>query len=92
MLRGQSNTLSSQQFARQPAPSHNNSVIAEPGATRDGRTQSVQLHFSGNSTLEGAMNWLEEHGDDKDLDELLLVEKKDAVRPLCNSSISALNL
>ena len=33
------------------------------------------LHFSGNSTVEGAVNWLEGHGDDADLDEPLLVKK-----------------
>jgi uncharacterized UBP type Zn finger protein len=50
----------------------------------------MQLHFSGNSTLEGAINWVEEHGEDEDIDTMLLVGKKDAVRhndvvrtPLC---------
>ena len=33
------------------------------------------LHFSGNSTVEGAVNWLEGHGDDADLDDPLLVKK-----------------
>ena len=40
----------------------------------------VQLHFSGNSTLEGAINWVEEHAEDADIDEPLLVDKADAVR------------
>lgn len=40
----------------------------------------LQLHFSGNSTVEGAMNWLEEHANDTDLDEMLLVEKTAEVR------------
>jgi hypothetical protein len=42
----------------------------------------LQLHFSGNSTLEGAINWMEEHAEDADIDEVLLVEKTDAV--CCN--------
>ena len=33
------------------------------------------LHFSGNSTVEGAINWLEAHEADLDLDEPLLVKK-----------------
>lgn len=33
------------------------------------------LHFSGNSTVEGAVNWLMEHEGDADLDEPLLVPK-----------------
>ncbi|WIA09100.1 hypothetical protein OEZ85_008512 [Tetradesmus obliquus] len=33
------------------------------------------LHFSGNSTLEGAINWLAEHEADADIDEPLLVPK-----------------
>lgn len=33
------------------------------------------LHFSGNSTLEGAINWLAEHEKDADIDEPLLVPK-----------------
>jgi hypothetical protein len=33
------------------------------------------LHFSGNSSIEGAINWLAEHEGDADLDEPLLVPK-----------------
>ncbi len=33
------------------------------------------LHFSGNSTVEGAVNWLEAHEADADLDDPLLVPK-----------------
>jgi uncharacterized UBP type Zn finger protein len=33
------------------------------------------LHFSGNSALDGAISWLEEHEGDADLDEPLLVPK-----------------
>ena len=33
------------------------------------------LHFSGNSSVEGAINWLEAHEADADLDEPLLVKK-----------------
>lgn len=33
------------------------------------------LHFSGNSTLEGAVNWLAEHEGDADIDQPLLVPK-----------------
>lgn len=40
----------------------------------------MQIHFSGNSSLEGAINWVEEHAEDADIDTMLLVEKKDAVR------------
>jgi uncharacterized UBP type Zn finger protein len=36
------------------------------------------LHFSGNISIEGAINWLAEHEGDADLDEPLLVPK---VRP-----------
>ena len=39
----------------------------------------MQIYFSGNSSLEGAINWVEEHSDDADIDTMLLVEKKDAV-------------
>lgn len=42
---------------------------------------TVQVHFSGNSTMEGAINWLEEHGEDADLDEPLLVAKSESVWP-----------
>ncbi|AQK52690.1 ubiquitin-associated (UBA)/TS-N domain-containing protein [Zea mays] len=31
------------------------------------------LHFSGNSTIEGAINWLSEHQEDIDIDEMPLV-------------------
>lgn len=31
------------------------------------------LHHSGNSSIEGAINWLTEHEEDKDIDEPLLV-------------------
>ncbi|XP_062223269.1 stress response protein NST1-like [Phragmites australis] len=31
------------------------------------------LHFSGNSTIEGAINWLSEHQEDPDIDEMPLV-------------------
>lgn len=41
-----------------------------------GRERAVRaLHFSGNSTLEGAINWLEQHAEDADLDEPLLLPK-----------------
>jgi uncharacterized UBP type Zn finger protein len=33
------------------------------------------LHFSGNSSIEGAINWLAEHEGEPDLDEPLLVPK-----------------
>lgn len=33
------------------------------------------LHFSGNSTLEGAINWLAEHEGDEDINHPLLVPK-----------------
>lgn len=33
------------------------------------------LHFSGNSSIEGAINWLAEHEADEDLDTPLLVPK-----------------
>ena len=33
------------------------------------------LHFSGNSTVEGAINWLEGHEADVNLDEPLMVKK-----------------
>eukprot|EP01025_Chloroclados_australasicus_P033538 TRINITY_DN34241_c2_g1_i1.p1 TRINITY_DN34241_c2_g1~~TRINITY_DN34241_c2_g1_i1.p1 ORF type:complete len:342 (-),score=69.32 TRINITY_DN34241_c2_g1_i1:32-982(-) len=45
-----------------------------------GRERSVRaLHFSGNNSLEGALNWLEEHGEDAGIDEILLVKKEHAV-------------
>uniref|UniRef100_A0A453N549 UBA domain-containing protein n=1 Tax=Aegilops tauschii subsp. strangulata TaxID=200361 RepID=A0A453N549_AEGTS len=31
------------------------------------------LHFSGNSTIEGAINWLSEHQEDPDIDEMPMV-------------------
>ncbi|OEL22113.1 hypothetical protein BAE44_0016867 [Dichanthelium oligosanthes] len=40
--------------------------FATAGATR-------ALHFSGNSTIEGAINWLSEHQEDADIDEMPLV-------------------
>lgn len=35
-------------------------------------------YFSGNSTVEGALNWLEEHAEDNDLDDELVVPKESA--------------
>ena len=48
----------------------------------------VQIHFSGNSTLEGAMNWLDEHQTDADIDEALLVPEGGSVRSLSLIHIS----
>ena len=45
------------------------------------------LHFSGNSTVEGAINWLEGHEGDADLDDPLMVKK---VNPQIGCSISIL--
>ncbi|KAF8689517.1 hypothetical protein HU200_041846 [Digitaria exilis] len=42
------------------------------------------LHFSGNSTIEGAINWLSEHQEDADIDEMPLVpanSKTEANKP-----------
>ncbi|WVZ75324.1 hypothetical protein U9M48_023391 [Paspalum notatum var. saurae] len=42
------------------------------------------LHFSGNSTIEGAINWLSEHQEDADIDEMPLVpanSKTEADKP-----------
>ncbi|CAG9463023.1 unnamed protein product [Pedinophyceae sp. YPF-701] len=36
------------------------------------------LYFSGNSTLEGALNWLEEHAEDADIDDDLKIPKSEA--------------
>ncbi|XP_078156362.1 ubiquitin-associated (UBA)/TS-N domain-containing protein [Carex rostrata] len=33
------------------------------------------LHYSGNSTIEGAINWVAEHEDDPDIDEMPMVPK-----------------
>jgi uncharacterized UBP type Zn finger protein len=46
------------------------------------------LHFSGNSSLEGAINWLEEHAEDADLDQPLLIPKSEVCS--CASQIDAL--
>ncbi|KAJ3675721.1 hypothetical protein LUZ60_004763 [Juncus effusus] len=35
------------------------------------------LHFSGNSTLEGAINWVAEHEDDPNIDEMPMVPKSE---------------
>ena len=46
-----------------------------------GEARAVRaLHHSGNSTVEGAVNWLTEHEADDGLDEPLLVPK---ARPCC---------
>ncbi|CAN6238199.1 unnamed protein product [Urochloa humidicola] len=42
------------------------------------------LHFSGNSTIEGAINWLSEHQEDADIDEMPMVpanSKTEANKP-----------
>lgn len=39
------------------------------------------LWLTGNEDLEGAINWLAEHGDDADIDEPLLVSEKEANKP-----------
>ena len=49
------------------------SQLAEMGFSRNKGVRA--LHYSGNSTLEGAINWLDEHGDDKDIEEPLLLPK-----------------
>lgn len=41
-----------------------------------------QVHFSGNSTIEGAMNWLEEHQTDVDIDQPLRLPKQVCAAPL----------
>ncbi|KAJ4790962.1 UBX domain-containing protein 1 [Rhynchospora pubera] len=36
------------------------------------------LHFSGNSTIEGAINWVAEHENDPDIDEMPMVPKSES--------------
>lgn len=46
-----------------------------PVLSRTRRRATRALHFSGNSSVEGAINWLAEHEGDADLNEPLLVPK-----------------
>eukprot|EP00892_Ulva_mutabilis_P007889 jgi/Ulvmu1/5472/UM023_0008.1 len=57
-------------------PRVNQEVLAQLKDMGFGHDRSVRaVHFSGNSTIQGAMNWLEEHQTDTDLDEPLRVPK-----------------
>ncbi|EAY85969.1 hypothetical protein OsI_07335 [Oryza sativa Indica Group] len=56
------------------APEVNKEMLADLEAMGFTTARATRaLHFSGNSTIEGAINWLSEHQEDPDIDEPLLV-------------------
>ncbi|XP_006648654.3 eukaryotic translation initiation factor 3 subunit A [Oryza brachyantha] len=56
------------------APEVNKEMLADLEAMGFTTARATRaLHFSGNSTIEGAINWLSEHQDDPDIDEPLMV-------------------
>ncbi|XP_024317884.1 UBX domain-containing protein 1 isoform X2 [Brachypodium distachyon] len=56
------------------APEVNKEMLADLEAMGFSTARATRaLHFSGNSTIEGAINWLSEHQDDPDIDEMPMV-------------------
>ncbi|CAM0951788.1 unnamed protein product [Alopecurus aequalis] len=56
------------------APEVNKEMLADLEAMGFSTGRATRaLHFSGNSTIEGAINWLSEHQEDPDIDEMPMV-------------------